>query len=213
MIATTRLGKAQDAMRNAKGYGAANSEVFSSAEAGKEEASADRAAEKVLWIVSSSDRGLCGGIHSSVSKRFRKEVGAAAGESQVVVLGDKSKAQLSRATPEAIVLTFNQIGKQVPTFQDACAIASLIEDSRAEFDKVNLIYNKVVSAVRLASSLRVSVLDGLRADRVRGGRARGLQRQLAHQGAQLCSLRGRGRRHGPGLGRLCTGQRHLRRAG
>jgi F-type H+-transporting ATPase subunit gamma len=150
MIATTRLGKAQEAMRQAKGYGEANSAVFSEADANKatEEGASTTEPEKVLWIISSSDRGLCGGIHSSVAKKFRREVGSHASEAQVVVLGDKSKAQISRTSPGALVLTFNQIGKQVPSFADALGIASMIEESRAEFDKVNLIYNKVVSAVR-----------------------------------------------------------------
>lgn len=77
MIATTKLGKAQRAMHDAKAYGEANSVVFKesdvsgeSAEEGKEASSADKE-EKVLYIVVSSDRGLCGGIHSSVSKKAR----------------------------------------------------------------------------------------------------------------------------------------------
>jgi len=149
MIATTRLGKAQEAMRFAKGYGEANSQIFKEAETSttKSDSAAGEAADKVLWIVSSSDRGLCGGIHSSVSKKYRREVGSDPDHAPLVVLGDKSKAQLSRATPQSIVLTFNQIGKQVPSFADACAVASLIEDSKVEFDKVNLIYNRVVSPI------------------------------------------------------------------
>ena len=88
MIATTRLNKAQAAMRTAKQYGIANAEVYKEAEAGKAEGL------KTLWVVVSSDRGLCGGIHSSVSKYARKEVGT--GDDKIVVLGDKPRAQLSR---------------------------------------------------------------------------------------------------------------------
>ena len=62
---------------------------------------------KTLWIVVSSDRGLCGGIHSAVSKRARKEIGASSSHSndKLVILGDKPKAQLSRSMPDNIVLS------------------------------------------------------------------------------------------------------------
>ena len=145
-------------MKFAKAYGDANSQIFTEAET---TANADEAKDlKTLWIVSSSDRGLCGGIHSSVTKKFRKDTHAGqdstVNETPLIILGDKSKAQLTRAAPKAIVLSFNQIGKAVPTFGDACAIASLIEDSGVQFDKVNLVYNKVISAVRLHSTLHCS---------------------------------------------------------
>lgn len=133
MIATTRLNKAQAAMRTAKEYGAANTEVYKESEAGKE--SGEKL--KTLWIVVSSDRGLCGGIHSSVSKRARKELAGA--EDKVIVLGDKPKAQLSRTVPGNIVLSVNQLGKAVPNFTEACAIAEKIESLELEFDKVSLL--------------------------------------------------------------------------
>jgi len=152
MIATTRLGKAQDAMRKAQEYGAANGVIFDEAKAAEAIASEDGGEsgnQKTLWIVCSSDRGLCGGIHSSVSKKFRREatLNAPAEEQPLVVLGDKAKAQLSRATPQSFVLSFNQLGKAVPSFADACAITELIEENKVNFDNVKLIYNKVVSPI------------------------------------------------------------------
>jgi len=146
MIATTRLNKAQAAMRTAKKYGAANGEVYKEAEAGK-----DSEDLKILWIVTSSDRGLCGGIHSSVSKFARKEIGT--GDDKIVILGDKPKAQLSRSLPNNIVLSVNQLGKATPTFTEACAIAEKIEEVGVEFDKVNLIYNKFVSVISYEASI------------------------------------------------------------
>lgn len=131
-------------MKTAKAYGAANVQIFDEAEVAKEAQSG----QKTLWVVVSSDRGLCGGIHSSVSKAARK---ALAEESDpnapVVVLGDKPKQQLSRTVPEHLILSFNQIGKAVPTFQDACAIADQIEEAKVEYDVVKIIYNKFVSSI------------------------------------------------------------------
>lgn len=131
-------------MRVAKEYGAANVQVFNEAEVSKDA----EAGKKTLWVVVSSDRGLCGGIHSSVSKAARRNL-AESGESDapVVVLGDKPKQQLSRTVPQNLILSFNQIGKAVPTFQDACAIADQIEETKVEYDSVKIIYNKFVSSI------------------------------------------------------------------
>lgn len=86
----------------------------------------------------SSDRGLCGGIHSSVTKYTRRLVKDGNTESPIVVLGDKSKAQLARAHPENLVITFNQIGKDIPSFADAAVIADYITKTGAEYDSVRL---------------------------------------------------------------------------
>ena len=55
--------------------------------------------------------------------------------------------------PKNIVLSFNQIGKQVPNFADACVIADLIEEKKLDFDKVKLIHNKWISALSYESTV------------------------------------------------------------
>lgn len=151
MIATTKLSKAQRAMNDAKAYGEANGVVFKESSL-SEELSAGSDSKKTLYVVVSSDKGLCGGIHSSVSKRAKAELGENS-EAQLVVVGDKPKAQLGRVVPKNIVLSFNQIGKQVPTFADACVIADLIEEKKLDFDKVKLIHNKWISALSYESTV------------------------------------------------------------
>ncbi|EJU01478.1 ATP synthase gamma chain [Dacryopinax primogenitus] len=143
MIASTKLARAQRAMTFAKSYGIANTSIYEHSEAEKTETEGKK---KKLFIVISSDRGLCGGIHSSVSKATRREIENDE-DSTVVVLGDKSKAQLSRQLPGKIALTFNQIGKDIPTFADAAVIADQIVKSGIEYDSVSLVYNKFVSAI------------------------------------------------------------------
>lgn len=69
MIAATRLGRAQRAMDSAVAFGDASEELFKQAEV-----EAPKDSERELFVVVSSDRGLCGGIHSSVSKKTRAAV-------------------------------------------------------------------------------------------------------------------------------------------
>lgn len=68
-------------------------------------------------------------------------------DSPVMVIGDKSKAQLSRALPQNLRLTFNQIGRDIPTFADAAGVADLIIKSNVKYDSIVLVHNKFVSAI------------------------------------------------------------------
>lgn len=64
-----------------------------------------------------------------------------------MVVGDKSKGQLSRVLGKNMALTFNQIGRDVPTFSDAAGVADLIAQSGVEYDTIAIVYNKFVSAL------------------------------------------------------------------
>jgi len=156
MIASTKLAKAQRAMTQAKEYGVANIELSKHTEPTEESASTPKL--RKLFVVISSDKGLCGGIHSSVSKATRRalksepiiEGGKAVpveSDSPVMIIGDKSKAQISRAVPGNIAMSFNQIGRDIPTFSDAAGVADLIVKSGVEYDSIVLVYNRFVSSI------------------------------------------------------------------
>ncbi|KAI0772992.1 ATP synthase F1 gamma [Trametes elegans] len=149
MIASTKMNKAQRAMQAGKEYGLANSELF-------QHATAEDAGKRTLFIVVSSDKGLCGGIHSSVTKATRRvfqEEGKVAEDSPIMVIGDKSKAQLARLLPNNLVMSFNQIGRDIPTFADAAGVADLILTSGVKYDKIAIVYNKFVSAISYESAI------------------------------------------------------------
>lgn len=105
--------------------------------------------DESLVVVSSSDRGLCGGVHSSVSKATRSIV-TIADQKELVILGDKSKAQLQRVLRSNIKYSFNQIGKQVPTFMEACAITDEINSKK--YEKSAIIYNQFKSVIAFEAS-------------------------------------------------------------
>jgi len=138
-VASSKLPKASRAMAQAQIYGQTSEELFKNAETKQGEG-------KVLYIIASSDKGLCGGVHSQLSKATRRAVQEDA-DADIVVLGDRCKAQLGRQVPENIIMSFNQIGKEVPTFQDAAAIADLIIKNGKEYEKIEVIYNKYVSGI------------------------------------------------------------------
>lgn len=106
------------------------------------------ARKKTLLLACSSDRGLCGAIHSSVSKVARRLAAEDREGVQIAVLGDKAKPQIARDSRKNIVMHFNQVGRNIPTFLDALVIWDTIrrQDS-LHSDQVAIIYNRFVSAI------------------------------------------------------------------
>lgn len=84
---------------------------------------------------------------TKATRRAFTEEGGVAEDSPVMVIGDKSKAQLSRLLPKNLVMSFNQIGRDIPTFSDAAGVADLILTSGVTYDKIAIVYNKFVSAI------------------------------------------------------------------
>lgn len=140
IVASTKLTRAQRAMGDAVSYGEASNEVYDAAETKPLEAEG----KKTLYIVCSSDKGLCGGIHSGLSRWVRRNV--APGSADLVVLGEKARAQLGRSNPQDVVLSFAGVGKDVPTFADAQSIADQIVQLPGDYADVKILYNHFVNA-------------------------------------------------------------------
>lgn len=139
VIASTRLNRAQKAMDDSRAYGQTSNTVFEEAET----KSLDD--KKTLLVVASSDKGLCGGIHSGLSKATRR-VFQQYPNSDIVVLGEKAKAQLARTNADAMVLSFANVCKDIPTFADAQAVADQIALLPEDYSSVKIIYNHFVNA-------------------------------------------------------------------
>ncbi|KAL7901434.1 ATPase [Trichoderma sp. SZMC 28014] len=141
IVASTKLTRATRSMNDSRKYGQTSNEVFEAAETTAAEADE----KKSLVIVCSSDKGLCGGIHSGMSRTIRRLF--AEGESfDLVLIGEKSKAQLQRTNSKNIQLSFAGIGKDIPTFADAQAIADQIVNLPTEYTDVKILYNKFINA-------------------------------------------------------------------
>lgn len=108
-----------------------------------------------------SDGGLCGGIHSSVSRATRKAV--AEEDGNIAVVGDKPKSQLARVLADKIQISFSGIGKDVPTFGEASAVADELIKHAGEWDEVKIISNHYISALSYeAKETIVVAADALR---------------------------------------------------
>ena len=141
IVASTKLSRAQRAMVESREYGQTSNTVFEKAETKAPEGDS----KKTLIVVASSDKGLCGGIHSGLSKATRRLLEKQP-DSDVIVVGEKAKSQLSRSSGQNIVLSFAGVGKDVPTFADAQAIADQITLLPTKYSDIQILYNKFINA-------------------------------------------------------------------
>lgn len=141
IVASTKLTRAQRAMNDSRTYGQTSNTVFETAETKPLESEG----KKELLIVCSSDKGLCGGIHSGMSRYARKLL-ADNPNIDLVIVGEKCKAQLSRSNGRNVVLSFQGIGRDVPTFADAQAIADQVSLLPTDYSKTEIMYNKFLNA-------------------------------------------------------------------
>jgi F-type H+-transporting ATPase subunit gamma len=139
IVASTKLTRAQKAMGDSRTYGQTSNKVFEEAETKPVED------KKTLLVVCSSDKGLCGGIHSGLSRAVRRMLEKDP-NMDIAVIGEKSKAQLSRSNAKNIQLTFAGIGRDVPTFADAQAIADQLVLLPEDYASIKILYNKFVNA-------------------------------------------------------------------
>jgi F-type H+-transporting ATPase subunit gamma len=139
IVASTKLARAQKAMTDSRTYGQTSNQVFDEAETKPLEE------KKTLLVVCSSDKGLCGGIHSGLSRATRRMLEENS-NIDIAIIGEKCKAQIGRSNNKNMVLSFAGIGKDVPTFADAQAIADQIALLPEDYASIRILYNKFINA-------------------------------------------------------------------
>ncbi len=109
--------------------------------------------KKTLILTCSSDRGLCGAIHSSVSKVTRFIASSNRTNTMVAVLGDKAKPQVARHARQNIAMSFSGVGRNIPTMLDAILILETIQKAEMNPDNISIVYNKFKSVIAFESVL------------------------------------------------------------
>lgn len=120
-----------------------------------EDATYEELPQKCLLVPFSSERGLCGGVNSYISRNTRNIVSilASAGkECDIVVIGDKGRAQLGRTVGEKIIRSTTDI-ESPGTFDLAAGITTeLVAAGAADYDAVVLIYTTPCSSSSTAAA-------------------------------------------------------------
>jgi len=152
MVSAAKYARAERDLKSARSYGLGAQAFYTNTDLIK--AGEETPKPGTLILAVTSDRGLCGGVHSSVAKKIRAimKTDPNAQNIRIVCIGDKSKAMLARQFPQNILMMFNDVGKKAPQFGDATAVANAILNSGFEFSEGILIYNKFRTVVSYVTS-------------------------------------------------------------
>ncbi|CAI5448693.1 unnamed protein product [Caenorhabditis angaria] len=157
MVAAAKYAKAERDLKGARAYGVGAKAFFDNIDPAVEGVTAEEPKKQVLILIT-SDRGLCGGVHSSIVKETKNILNNAEGKDiRVFAIGDKARAGLSRLYGQSIFLTGNEIGRAPPTFGDASIAAKAVLDAGFDFEKGTIIFNKFKTVVSYETS-KINVL-------------------------------------------------------
>ncbi|XP_023251102.1 ATP synthase subunit gamma, mitochondrial isoform X1 [Seriola lalandi dorsalis] len=179
MVAAAKYARAERQLKPARVYGTGALALYEKAEI---KAPEDKASKHLIVGVT-SDRGLCGAIHSGVAKAIKSEIANLTGagkEVMVINVGDKLRGLLHRTHGKHIMLNCKEIGRKPPSFGDASIIATELLNSGYEFDQGSIIFNRFRSVISyktdnkpvfstdiVANSENMGVYDDIDADVLR----------------------------------------------
>merc|ERR1711963_597558 len=148
MVSAAKYARAERELKPARAYGIGAKTFYEAAEIGAEEPAPDASQ---LLVAVTSDRGLCGAVHSSIAKRIRANY-TPEGNYKIVCIGDKSRTILQRTHNQNILFHVSEVGKKAPSFSDATAVAQEILASGYEFNTGNIFFNIFRSVVSYDTS-------------------------------------------------------------
>ena len=172
MVAASRLKRAQEAAEAARPYAermermiASVMESQQSIESAPKLLAGNISDETYLFIIITSDRGLCGGFNSSIVREARNRIRGllSAGKTvKLLCVGRKGRDQLKSEFAASIVKTYEGIGRSGVKFSEAEDLTSdLIEMFEAdEFDICTVVYNNFVSVItQVVTSQQIIPVD------------------------------------------------------
>ena len=159
MVAASKLRRAQEQAEAARPYVERMERMVSSIAltvAENESASAllrgTDTDETHLFVVATSDRGLCGGFNASIVRAVRARISELEGDKKTVklfIIGRKGRDQLRREYGTKFLETRDGPGSIGPGYSDAAEVArQLVELFEArEFDVCTVVYNEFKTAM------------------------------------------------------------------
>jgi F-type H+-transporting ATPase subunit gamma len=146
MVAASKMRKAQQAALAGRPYAALMNEVLEALVSESKDFShplvEKREGHRHCVIIISTDKGLCGGLNSSLMREAAKFPP----DSKFISAGRKASQFLAR-TKRALVAEFTY--KDAPLFSEARAISKFAQDLyiKAEVDQVDVLYTRFVSTL------------------------------------------------------------------
>jgi F-type H+-transporting ATPase subunit gamma len=114
-----------------------------------EDATYEELPQKTLIVPFTTDKGLCGGVNSFITRATRaciKKLQAQGKDADIVIIGDKGRAQLRRFVADKVIRSATDVVSP-GTFALASSLSSeMMAAGALEYDAVMLMYNSYVNA-------------------------------------------------------------------
>lgn len=127
MVSAAKYNRAERDLKQARPLGQGTKVFYEQAEI-----VAPESEPKKLMIAVSSDRGLCGAVHTGVARKIRDALLANPADrenTKIVCIGEKSRAILQRLFAKNILFVATEMGRKPPTFNDASKVAIQVMNS------------------------------------------------------------------------------------
>jgi F-type H+-transporting ATPase subunit gamma len=114
-----------------------------------ENATYEELPQKVLIVAFTSDKGLCGGVNSFITRGVRtmiKKLHAQGKDADIAVVGDKGRSQLRRFVSEKVTTSMTDVISPGSYSLASALSTELIAAGAADYDAVVMVYNSYVNA-------------------------------------------------------------------
>ena len=152
MVSAAKLKKAQDAITAMRPYSSKLTELLQNLSATLDSDtggvySTEREISKVLLVVVTSNRGLCGGFNSSITKTVIKTVAEKYADKQVDIFSIGKKGADTLSKEYNLVATRNDIYDDL-TFDNVALVAEKLMELFVDgsYDRIELVYNQFKNA-------------------------------------------------------------------
>jgi F-type H+-transporting ATPase subunit gamma len=170
MVSAAKLKKAQDAITAMRPYSSKLTELLQNLSAtldsdASSEYSKPREVSKVLIVAITSNRGLCGGFNSSITKGVMRTIQEKYSDAKVDVFSIGKKGGDVLAKKVSVVEKRNDIYDDL-TFDNVAAIAEelMLLYTNRTYDKIELVYNQFKNAAtqitQVEQFLPIKPIDG-----------------------------------------------------
>ncbi|TVZ56336.1 ATP synthase F1 subcomplex gamma subunit [Lutibacter sp. Hel_I_33_5] len=152
MVSAAKLKKAQDAITAMRPYSSKLTELLQNLSATLDSDaggaySTQREIQKVLLVVVTSNRGLCGGFNSSITKEVLKTIEEKYSDTTVDLFAIGKKGEAILAKQLSVIENRNDIYDDL-TFDNVAVIAEKLMDLYVDgsYDKIEIVYNQFKNA-------------------------------------------------------------------
>merc|ERR1711887_363884 len=140
MISSAKFAKASKTIGPARAFGEGAQSIGADSTEG---------AEKELYVAVTSDRGLCGALHTTICREIEAEIAESqAAEKKLVTYGDKGRVYFQSKGTAHMLLEFKEAGRNDPSFEDASFIAQEIQATGYDFEAGIIKFNHYASAMK-----------------------------------------------------------------